>query len=79
MERYFKSEKGKTSLKKYLESEKGQEARLRYQLSEKGKKARENQNAKAKLALQCTKWLKDNPGKTPIDFFNQLQEGKNGS
>ncbi len=70
--RYLKSEKGKKSIRKYLESDKGKEARLRYYMSEKGMKNRESQALKAKLASECLKFLIVNPGKTPIDFFNQL-------
>jgi len=72
--RYLLSEKGKEAREKYLNSEKGKAAKLRYLLSEKGVKYAEKQNQKLGLAYQCTKWLKENPGKTPLDFFNLLKE-----
>lgn len=70
--RYLKSNKGKTSIKKYLASDRGKEARLRYNMSEKGIKNREAQILKAKLASECLKFMENNPGKTPVDFFNTL-------
>ena len=72
--RYLLSEKGKEAREKYLNSDKGKAAKLRYLLSEKGQKYAEKQNRKLGLAYQCTKWLKENPGKTPLDFFNLLTE-----
>ena len=72
--RYLLSEKGKEAREKYLNSEKGKAAKLRYLLSEKGIQYSEKQNQKLGLAYQCTKWLKKNPGKTPLDLFNLLTE-----
>lgn len=72
--KYLLSEKGKEAREKYLQSEKGKAAKLRYLLSEKGAQYVEKQSRKLKLAYQCTKWLRDNPDKTIVDFYNLLAQ-----
>ena len=75
--KYLLSEKGKEAREKYLNSEKGKAAKLRYLLSEKGAQCVKKQSKKLSLAYQCMKWLKENPDKTAIDFYNLLIKNQN--
>ncbi len=71
-DKYNKSGKGKAARERYLNSEKGKAAALKYRLSKKGKKTQDKQRSKTGVLKECSKWLENNPGKTPQDFFKEV-------
>lgn len=80
--KYWKSPKGKEVQIRYRDSEKGQEAtqrseqsvkgkltKRRYYYSKKGQAAHQRRNEKVARFKELSRFLEDNPGKTPQDFI----------
>jgi ribosomal protein S1 len=58
--KYFGSPKGKAALKRYNESDKGQATLERTQ-------------ERQRVARACSKWLREHPGKTIVDFLKEQE------
>ena len=69
--RYRHSDKGKVARSFHVKSVKGKLTRKKYYYGEKGQAAHLRRRTKVKQFKALDRFLKDNPDKTPEDFFKQ--------
>ena len=72
--KYYKSQKGKDTLSRHAQTDNFKLSQRKYYYGPKGQAVVQRRNQKRLISRSIQAFLKDNPGKTILDFFKDRRE-----